>query len=303
MRCPNCGFETKEEAPDCPRCGVVIGKFYAKRAQESLPRVSQTLASPAPRRGPLPRALFICLCCFVLLWLLSLVMRDRFPGSYSPLPALQRDPVQIKTDREPFPVTVNGVTYTITPLYTYELWGMVVSYQTSGSLADIYHWQLWKDFLNVKDLCVLWGPNLRTHVARKIKFFSDTWTCFCETDDITAWNRFDKERFSNNHLLSDNKETSRQVARARRWDQVHFTGFLCSYSHNENGGFERGTSITRSDTGQGACETVFLTDFEILKRANSGWRSLFTFSGYGILLTLALLLSLAAWKLSRYFRE
>ena len=35
----------------------------------------------------------------------------------------------------------------------------------------------------------------------------------------------------------------------------------------------RGTSTTRDDTGNGACETIYVTGFEIIGRANAGWRA------------------------------
>ena len=44
-----------------------------------------------------------------------------------------------------------------TPLFNYELSGVVVTYYEAGSLSDIYHHQQWKDFLIVKDLYVFWG--------------------------------------------------------------------------------------------------------------------------------------------------
>ena len=55
-------------------------------------------------------------------------------------------------------------------------------------------------------------------------------------------------------------------------DQVHFRGYLAEYSHG--GGFKRGTSIVRTDTGNGACETVFVEDVEILKPGGGPWRKL-----------------------------
>ena len=36
--------------------------------------------------------------------------------------------------------------------------------------------------------------------------------------------------------------------------------------------------ITRSDRGQGACETVYVDRFEIVREANPGWRRLFAIS-------------------------
>jgi len=57
---------------------------------------------------------------------------------------------------------------------------------------------------------------------------------------------------------------------ARTGDQVHFKGYLAEYKL-EDGSFERGTSVSRDDQGNGACETVFVTDFEILQSANDWW--------------------------------
>jgi hypothetical protein len=60
---------------------------------------------------------------------------------------------------------------------------------------------------------------------------------------------------------------------ARVGDQVHFRGYLAEYSHHHGFAFHRGTSVTRTDTGNGACETVYATDAEIVRTANRGWRT------------------------------
>lgn len=56
-------------------------------------------------------------------------------------------------------------------------------------------------------------------------------------------------------------------------------GCLAEYSIKD-GAFERGTSATRNDNGNGARETVFLTDFEVIKRANPLWRDIYFVSKY-----------------------
>ena len=55
-------------------------------------------------------------------------------------------------------------------------------------------------------------------------------------------------------------------------DQVYIIGWLSE--HASEGGGKRGTSITREDTGNGACETIFVTDFEILRASQNPWRTL-----------------------------
>lgn len=71
-------------------------------------------------------------------------------------------------------------------------------------------------------------------------------------------------------------------------DQVRFRGMLARYSHA--GGFQRGSSTTRTDTGNGACETVYLTSFEITRKSNPGWRLIHRLS---VMVALISLLALA----------
>ena len=47
-------------------------------------------------------------------------------------------------------------------------------------------------------------------------------------------------------------------------------GYLASYG--TGAGARRGTSTTREDTGNGACETIYVEKFEIVAAASSGWR-------------------------------
>jgi len=66
---------------------------------------------------------------------------------------------------------------------------------------------------------------------------------------------------------------------------------LASYSHSNNQ-FQRGTSTTRTDTGNGACETIYIDNFSIVKEANSGWRQLYAVAKGGAILSLLGLLVL-----------
>jgi hypothetical protein len=65
------------------------------------------------------------------------------------------------------------------------------------------------------------------------------------------------------------------------------SGYLAEYSHA--GGFFRGSSTVRTDTGNGACETVYLEAFDILKNGGRRWHYLRWFSGF------LLVASVLAW--------
>jgi hypothetical protein len=67
------------------------------------------------------------------------------------------------------------------------------------------------------------------------------------------------------------------IMRARKGDQVHLKGWLVSYGQKGTP-YRRMTSTTRNDRGNGACETIFINEFEILREANPGWRALYKLS-------------------------
>jgi hypothetical protein len=205
------------------------------------------------------------------------IYKDRFPESgFYDINALT-DPLQSETERIPFKVRAGGQEYTITPKYEYDLQGVVVSYHDASSIFDMWHYKRWQDFLNERDLCVMWGENIRSHVYKDMKFSSDSWTCWFSWKDSSVSERFKMDGVSNNHLLIDDAKLMKQLKQAEIGDHVRIKGQLAEYANIANG-FRRGTSTIRTDTGNGACETVYVTDFEVIKKANPRLRRSFAFA-------------------------
>jgi len=209
---------------------------------------------------------------------ISFFQKDKLPDPGFFSDAVLVEPRQTPTQKSPFETKVNNQTYTVTPLFEYELSGVVVTDYESGSFGDIYHHRKWKDFLNVKDLCVVWGQNITSGVFRKLRYDSGPWTCFFKVPDRKTGERFRDDQLSNNHLLTDELDLHHQIMRAAPGDEVRIKGVLANYQ-NTAIGFDRGTSISRTDTGNGACETIYVTDFSITKKANRVWRMLYRLSG------------------------
>lgn len=203
---------------------------------------------------------------------LGLVFKDRWPKREDFRPEVFQEPVQENGSvPAPFDVAQRGFTYTVRPVFDYEIWGMVVSSHYAGSFLDIAH-ETWKDYLNIKDLCLLWGKNLETDAFRRIKFWNRDFTCFYSWSDPASGQAFSSSHISNNHLITTDRNLRKIIKTVRRGDQVHFRGWLAAYGHKGSISV-RGTSTTRNDSGGGACETVYVTQFEIIKRANAGWRA------------------------------
>ncbi|MFC1510620.1 hypothetical protein ACFL49_03065 [Candidatus Omnitrophota bacterium] len=205
---------------------------------------------------------------FLVVFLVTGFLKNRLPASVDIVDALYIEPEQVEVIADPVEIEKGGMVYTVQPLYAYELQGLIVSDHKTGGWFDYYHSQ-WKDTLNIKDVCVVWGDNLTDDNFRKMKYKNGSWTCYYSSPNREVWRRFNADALSNNHILVDDDHLAGLLMKAGRGDQIALKGYLSEYSHQE--GFKRGTSISREDKRGGACETIYLTDFEILKRGNVFW--------------------------------
>lgn len=202
------------------------------------------------------------------LWLLvSFWNRNDLPRDIEFVPEIADEPQQTATHQGPFAVIVNEVEYQIEPEYAYDLTGMIVSYRHHEGNSRM-HLQA-NDHLNMLDVCVVWGENTSSQL-HKIDFWNGIFTCNVFTRDQQAWDSFDMNQLSNNHLISDDEFIRGRVKKVQIGDQIRVRGYLASYS--SAGGGKRGTSTTRTDTGDGACETVYVEHFRIVQAATSYWR-------------------------------
>jgi hypothetical protein len=209
----------------------------------------------------------------VLLLGVALWHSDALPPPAELVPALQDEPVQTAVKQAAFSTTRDGVVYTVQPLFEYDLVGLVVSKHDAKSWWDYLHRE-WNDNLNIVDLCVIWGNNARSGAYADIAFSSGQFTCNFSTHSDAAYAVFDQTAISNNHLLTDQATLAKTMRAIRVGDQIHFRGHLAEYSHHHGMEFKRGTSTVRTDTGNGACETVFVDSIEIIKAGGKRWRML-----------------------------
>lgn len=209
----------------------------------------------------------LLLISFVVL-IVSFWNRNALPGNVVLQPATLEEPLQTPTRQTSFDVSYNDVTYRVEPEFSYELTGMIVSFRHHDYKSRMH--RLSNDHLNMLDVCVVWGDNASNPFLDRVKFWNGIFTCNVETRDQQAWDAFDIYQISNNHLLSDDDFIRDQVADIQIGDQIRVSGYLAGYSSPGVG--KRGTSTTRLDTGDGACETLYIKQFEIIRAATSYWR-------------------------------
>ena len=201
----------------------------------------------------------------------SLWLRHALPGPAELRAELRNEPLQEATRATPFTTTVGGVTYTVKPVADYEIWGLVVSEHDSSAWWDWIH-AASNDNLNVVDLCVVFAENVATGDYVGLDYSSGQFVCYVQTSSTERWKRFSMRALSNNHLLADRPSIAAKLRSVQIGDQVRIRGWLAEYEHNHGFPFKRGTSLTRDDTGNGACETIYVQDVEVLHAGGGPWR-------------------------------
>lgn len=139
--------------------------------------------------------------------------------------SLYNEPFQEQIDLsvKPFEIKKDGFTYTITPLYKYEIFGLSVTEYNSDSWFGIIHK---KDPLNKKDFCLIWGQNVKSGAYENIKFWHGEFTCFWKTEKQGVV--FSNSEISNNHLLPATDEIYQKFKKAQVGDQVYIKGYLAN---------------------------------------------------------------------------
>lgn len=235
--------------------------------------------------------------CLKIIWLISLILWVILKIYHPPLPSLAniqdnlttREPIQTPVNPPPFTQTAKNFTYTITPLFAYEQWGLVVQQYLSNSWYDIYHKN---DPANTRDLCLVWGNNLSHESYNKVQFSHGQFTCYYRYNQPPD-PPFDPTKFANNHLLPATDAISRKINQVKIGDQIHLTGYLVNYTVTNSRGEtigSRQTSTTRTDTKGGACEVLYVTGLDIIQKGNPVYDFLYQASSLTALISTLLLI-------------
>lgn len=231
--------------------------------------------------GMINKIIKVLIVISIILLVISYFQKDNLPGQNVIVPELMQEPVQTQTAKKPFQYTQKDISYTITPQYDYEIYGLVVSQNDN----EVWYSRFKKDDpSNTKDYCVIWGKNLSSDTYQKIEFYTEEFVCFAKFKDSEQYGNFSIDKLSNNHLITADENTYRAIRSASTGDQIHLKGYLVNYEHIDSEGKKqtRGTSISRTDEGMGACETIYVEQFEILKKGNALWWFIFKISPYAI---------------------
>jgi len=223
----------------------------------------------------------------LLLTLVGWWQRNDFVPVAPSIAQLNAEPAQKPVRKSGFRVEFNAVPYNVLPKHAYDLYGMVVSYRYHDGDQMLH--KLWNDHLNVADVCVVWGTNLAEVDLNAFDFYNGQFTCNFSTRDNAAWAQFSLAQISNNHLITESAALRAQIADLSIGDVIRVRGWLSWYGEvGRPEAHMRKTSVSRDDTGNGACETIYVEQFEILGKMPNPWRQVLKVSVPALALSIVL---------------
>jgi len=221
--------------------------------------------------------------------------RTRLGGVTEIHPESLRAPRQhALSNAEPIRFVRGGYEYLARPVAAYTVSGLVVR------RFDYGWWVIDRsESAFPLDLCLVWGGNLKRQVHREpsVRFSQDCRFCFARWSGNV---KFDIEELSNNHVVVDKPAMEKQLKRIMIGDQIRLRGQLVNVEGRQLGAGGRydsdrvtwQSSTTRTDTGGGACEVIYVEEVTVLRAANQVSRRLFRFALVGVVVLGAVLVGL-----------
>lgn len=196
-------------------------------------------------RHPLPAALMA----------LAVVLGGCRPPSLPAATAVDGsgDPVQGSTARVPFTVVTSEGTVTVTPRASFDVQAQVAS-------ADRYRHDAGA-FLAPVDLALIWGKLPQEPYKSQVNYGQITRYYFWNTKSNELDLEYIQSHSSNMHLIPSSPRIREALFAVGDGDAVHLSGLLVDASTAE--GFNWHTSMTRVDSGPGACELVWVEKLQI----------------------------------------
>ncbi|MEZ5545016.1 MAG: hypothetical protein R3F10_07510 [Lysobacteraceae bacterium] len=185
---------------------------------------------------------FVVVLALIGWWLSPPMARTRAPGVLAP-----DAPVQVDLDNAAV-IDHNGIA--LTPLAKFSINARVLSREDYRFDAEAA--------LSPMDLALGWGRMSdsavldQLDISQSVRFYSYRWR-----DPPPLPPQEMVVSSANMHMVPANSVVARQLKKVRRGDVVQLEGFLIEA--RREGGWHWRSSMTRGDSGAGACELVYVT--------------------------------------------
>ncbi len=175
-----------------------------------------------------------------------------FPLAFSPALSLSRPPIQRRINSDGDFYEYDG--HAITPLASFQLEAKVLS--TKG-----YTWGREADFSPV-DFALGWGPMADDTVLERIEISQSGRWYQWRTSVYPIPRRSIETSSANMHLIPSSPDVASTLHQVEPGHVVRLLGYLVEVKSPD--GWQWRSSLTRDDTGDGACEVVLVKKVVIL---------------------------------------
>jgi hypothetical protein len=168
-------------------------------------------------------------------------------------PIAPTEPLQANVDATTAPTAVLG-RWKLTPRAYYDITARILS-------REDYRFDPLSDLIP-EDLALGWGPMSDNRVLSAFEI--------TQSARFYSWRPREKlpiprqdviEHSANTHVIPANSSVRSQLARLRVGQVVHLTGLLVDGARNDGASVR--TSLTRSDSGAGACEVMLVETVDV----------------------------------------
>jgi hypothetical protein len=159
------------------------------------------------------------------------------------------DPIQTSTKA----ADIQFKGFTLTPLADYAIKARVLSTEdySTGVESD----------LSPTDLALGWGPMSDEAVLNKVEISQANRFFYWHVDAFPIPQREIEIHAANTHIIPANEEVKRLLSKIRPGQIVDIKGQLIEAKRPD--GWHWRSSLTREDTGAGACELVYVTELNV----------------------------------------
>jgi hypothetical protein len=165
----------------------------------------------------------------------------------------ESEPVQERTDREPFEIETSKGPVKLQPRAEFDVSAIVAS-------AESYRFDAGA-FLSPVDLVMTWGKLPEEPYKGQVSYSQMSRFYYWRTPSSSVDLGYIQSHSSNMHMIPATPNLKKALRGIGSGDRVRLRGLLVDASTAE--GFTWGTSMSRTDSGAGACELVWVEEAQV----------------------------------------
>ena len=170
--------------------------------------------------------------------------------SYGPGVIAPDEPRQSSTSEEPF--YVDNIQYI--PKASFDIEARVLSREDYSMDAE--------SKVSPTDLALGWGRMSDEAILEQIDISQRNRFYYWRVEQFPIPRKEIEQNSANMHLIPADAYVAGQIDKVKSGELVRFSGYLVNLKRDD--GWHWNSSLTRNDTGAGACEVVWVEDFEII---------------------------------------